>query len=111
MNTYFDKNEHFNSNRRIFETYYQEAARPAGRLQRALDALLGGASALVSALSGAKARRLAKALTVAVSLVGFVGVIGAMERGSLGLGSGLLIGAILVGAEYLCLRGRRQSKD
>ncbi|MBR3893631.1 MAG: hypothetical protein IKJ35_00635 [Clostridia bacterium] len=110
MNTYFDQNEGFNSNKRIFEAYYQEARKPAGKLQRALDALLSSLSSLAKTETRAKVIRLAKACGVAVSLIGFVGVIGAMERGTLGLGSGLLIGALLIGAEYLCLRGRRQDR-
>ncbi len=110
MNTYFDKNESFNSNNRIFEAYYQEVRKPAGKLQRALDALLSSLCALSKAENKAKVIRVARLLGMAVSLVGFVGVIGAMESGMLGLGSGLLIGALLVGAEYLCLRGCRQDR-
>jgi len=110
MNTYFDKNERFDSNKRIFEAYYQETRKPAGKLQRALDALLSSLSSLAKAENRAKVIRLARVCGVAVSLIGFIGVIGAMERGTLGLGSGLLIGALLIGAEYLCLRGRRQDR-
>ena len=112
MNAYFQQNEDFSSNKRIFEAYYNEAIKPAGRMQKSLDTLLSYLYIMIKALTSARAKAVLKAFTVAVSLVGFVGVIGAMEQGALGLGAGLAIGAVLIGAEYLCLRGKRQvSKD
>lgn len=110
MNTYMNKSADFNSNSRIFEAYYQEIAKPAGKLQRAVDALLSKLSSFAKAENRAVAIRLAKVAGVAMSMVGLVGVIGAMECGALGLGNGLLIGSLLVGVEYLCLRGRRHTK-
>lgn len=106
MNTYFEKNENFSSNSRIFEAYFTEAVKPAGTFQKCLDSMLYLLSALLRILTGATVRRIAKVSAVALSLVGFIGVIGAIERGSLGIGMGLLLGAILLGIEYLCLRGK-----
>ena len=111
MNAYFDRNNEFNSNSRIFEAYYQEIAKPAGKLQRWIDAALSKLSALTKPENLTTAIRLAKVAGVALSLVGLVGIIGAMESGALGLGNGLLIGSLLVGVEYLCLRGRRHAKE
>lgn len=59
---------------------------------------------LIGFLTGAKARAAWKVGTVAICLVGMVGIIGAMETGVLPLPLGLLFGLLLVGAEFLCLR-------
>ena len=45
-----------------------------------------------------------KVVTVALCLVGLIGIIGGMESGALSLPLGLLFGLLLVGAEFLCLR-------
>lgn len=100
MNASYEKNGRFDSNSRIFEGYYTESAPRTDGLRKALEALR----------SSEKARTVSTTLRVlgtALSLVGFVGVIGAMESGSLSLLKGLAIGAILIGVEYLCLRRRR----
>lgn len=107
MNAYYNKNEAFDSNKRIIEAYFGESLKTAGTGQKVLDALFSWLSVFLRVLTCATARRIAKATAVAVTLVGFVGVIGAMERGVLGLGLGLAIGTILLGIEYLCLRPHR----
>jgi len=57
----------------------------------------------LSALACSRILRVAKAVTFSVVLFSFLGVVGAMEHGRLGIGSGLLISAVLLGLEYLCL--------
>ena len=111
MNAYFDNNGAFNSNSRIFEGYFTEAETRTSGLQRAAEKLFSRVADLARTLTDSRACRLIKAITVALSLIGFAGVIGAMERGSLGMGTGVLIGATLIGLEYLCLRGRRQRSE
>lgn len=108
MNTAFEKNGNFNSNNRIFEGYFEEPAKTFGTIRRGLDSFLYIIVSVITALSSAKAIALYKVFGVACSLVGFIGVIGAVERGSLGFGAGLLIGAVLIGVEYLCLRSKRR---
>ena len=107
MNAYYNKNEAFDSNKRIIEAYFGESVRVQNRVQKLLEQVLYLLSALLQLLSSASVRRVAKVTSVAVLLVGFVGVIGAMESGALGLGAGLLIGAALVCLEILCLRPHR----
>lgn len=107
MNTTFEKNSNFNSNNRIFEGYFEEPAKAVGTLRRGVDSFLYIIISVITAMTSAKAIALYKVFGVACSLVGFIGVIGAVERGSLGFGAGLLIGAVLIGVEYLCLRPRR----
>ena len=111
MNAYFENKGTFNSNNRIFEGYFTESETRTSRLQRMLEKLFSRTSGLVKVLTDSRVCRLIKAITVALSLIGFVGVVGAMEQGGLGMGTGLLIGATLVGLEYLCLRGRRQKAE
>ena len=106
MNAYYDKNGQGCSNKGIVEAYFGESVKTVSGWERALERILSVLALIVSFLCSDLCRRIAKATSVAVCLVGFVGVIGAMERGTLGLGLGLLIGAILLGIEVLCLRPR-----
>lgn len=112
MNAYYENKGSFNSNSRIFEGYFTEPERTSNWLRETLKKLVAFLYTLVRVLTDSRVCRIAKAVSVAISLIGFVGVIGAIEHGTLGLGMGLLIGAFLLGFEYLCLRGRRQvSRD
>ena len=111
MNAYYENNGRFSSNNRIFEGCFPETKKSHGTLQGLRRKLTSSVTALAKALSDSRVCRFAKAISLAVSLVGFVGVIGAIEHGGIGLGTGLLIGSVLLGVEYLCLRGRRQETD
>ncbi len=101
MNRCCDENQFLNSNNRIFEGYFTEVAKREGAWRRSLRDAFG---AVKKAVLCARARRTAKAVAFTGCLVGFVGIIGAMEAGSLALGTGLLLGAGLLLIEYLCLR-------
>lgn len=104
MNASFEQNRTFNSNSRIFDAYFVESARPAKAWKRIADAVVSAAASAYSIWKNSALVRVLRAVGVAASLVGFLGIIGAMERGTLGLGAGLFWGLLLVGAEYLCLR-------
>ncbi len=107
MNTCFDKNSEFDSNKRIIEAYFGEDAIPSSPWRKYAEQLLFLLSALLRVLTCTKARRICKAVSLALCLVGFIGIIGAMERGVIGLGLGLLIGIAIIGIEALCLRSHR----
>ena len=107
MNAYYNKNEDFSSNKRIIEAYFGESVKRVGATERCLERLLCMLAALLRALTSTTARRITKATAVAITLVAFIGVIGAMETGAMSLGLGILVGAILLGIEYLCLRPQR----
>ena len=107
MNAYYNKNEAFDSNKRIIEAYFGESVRAESPFKKLFEQVLYLLSVVLQALTCTAVRRVAKATTVAILLIGFVGVIGAMESGALGLGTGLLIGGLLVGLEILCLRPHR----
>ena len=108
MNAYFESNVDFNSNSRIIEAYFEESVRRQSSAKRVGDLLFGLLTAILSTLTCTKAKCIFKAVSVAVTLCGFVGIIGAMEHGSLGLGAGFLMGMGLVAIEYACLRRRQQ---
>ena len=109
MNRYFDKNDVFSSNNRIFESFFTDAPVQKTKLEKWLEKLSRVLFSILVFLSSAAFVKLAKCIGVAGSLVGFVGIIGAMEQGTLGLGIGLCIGAVLLLIEYLCLRGNHRS--
>ena len=107
MNRYYDQNEQFRSNNRIFEGYFTESRKSVGGVQRRLDALLSILYAILVMLTSERAIRLGRVLGVVGSLVGMGVLFAAIEAGSVGLGVGLLLGSLLVGIEYLCLRRHR----
>ena len=107
MNTYFQQDGEFNSNKRIIDAYLAEQPVSTGAWRGRLEQLLFVLLSIVRVLTCAKARRICKALSLAVCLVAFVGVIGAMEHGTLSFGAGILIGLVIIAAEALCLRPHR----
>ena len=106
MNAYFDREANFDTNKRIIEAYFTDVSTAPSRAERAMQAILSFLFACWKILTGEASRRIFKALSLSLSLVGLIGIIGAMERGTLSLAAGLLIGSLLVGIEYLCLRPR-----
>ncbi len=102
MNKYYDNNEQFNSNKRIFEVYFTEIKKEPTLLERMGNIL----SWLFAALTSARARGIAKAMIVIACLIGFVGLIGAIEQGFLSIGTGLLLSVPLLIIEVLCFKKR-----
>lgn len=103
MNRCFDNEQGFNSNSRIFNAYYINA--------NSTDRALSAESKKLLKLQNSKllksVLRVAKPVIFSLGLVGLVGVAGAIEAGSLGLGTGVAISLALFGVEYLCLRRQR----
>ena len=66
--------------------------------------MLAALSLILAFLTCERTRAIARALGFGLSLVGFIGIIGAMETGAIRLGFGLVLGAALLGVEVLCLR-------
>ena len=108
MNTTFEQNSNFNSKSRIYEGYFEESASRAGSIRRGLESFLYISASILTAMTSAKAIALFKVIGMAGTLVGFVGIIGAVEQGTLGMGAGFWLGTLLVGIEYLCLRSKRR---
>ena len=107
MNKYFDQNDIFNSNSRIHEGFFTEEKREESKLEKACKKLLSIPAFLAKIAADQKVRGIVKAGFTAFSLIALVGIAGAIEAGTLGLGSGLLCAALLLGMELLCLKGRQ----
>lgn len=107
MNRYFEKENEFNSNSRIFEGFFKEEEYRKSRLEAYCEKLLTLPSRLAAIATNQKACGIVKAGVTACTLIALVGIVGAMEAGSLALGTGILCGALLLAVELLCLKGRR----
>ena len=104
MNAYYQQNARVNSNNDIFEAYFTEGTVRVSVWKRIADQLLAMLAALLTFAVSAPIRRFLRVGGTAISLVGIIGVIGAIECGTLGIGLGFLIGLGLVGFELFCLR-------
>ena len=103
MNISYQNNGRIYSNNDIFGDYFNVGAKPS-KMRKAADAMLAALSFVLAFLTATRTRVVARALGFGICLVGFVGIIGAMETGALSLGLGLVLGALLLGIEVLCLR-------
>ena len=103
MNVSYQNNGRIYSNNDIFADYFNVGARPS-KMRKAADAILAALSLILTFLTAARTRVIARTVGFGLTLVGFVGIIGAMEAGTISLGLGLILGAALLGIEVLCLR-------
>lgn len=98
MNAYYDNFNRQISDSRIIEGYFEEIQQRESlwkRLCKKAKAVLG--SVLV--------KRLAKPVSLALSLAAVTLIVGAIEGGRMGLGAGLLAGGFVIALEALALRG------
>ena len=107
MNRTAEQNRSFNSNSRIFEAHFEEYAIPQKSLRQVMDLFLYIIAIAFRFITSAKAVAWLRVVGVAGSLVGMIGIIGAVEQGNIGLGSAFLMGSALIAIEYLCLRPKR----
>lgn len=103
MNISYQSNERVYSNNDIFGDYFNVGVRHS-KMRKAADAMLTALSSILAFLTATRTRVAARAVGFGLCLVGFVGIIGAMETGAISLGFGLILGAALLGIEVLCLR-------
>ncbi len=104
MNISYQKNSQVNSNNDIYATYLPKVAMPAGALRRMLDRILAFLSHMLLSLTSARAKSILRVSGVALSLIGMLCVVSAIESGALSLFGGLLLGGLFIGIEFLCLR-------
>ncbi|MBR2721466.1 MAG: hypothetical protein IKB75_01660 [Clostridia bacterium] len=107
MNAYYDKNNQFISNNRIYEAYFTESKKKEPAVISALRKILSFVYTLLLQLGSA---RILKVCMIPLLVVGFLGVACAVESGAIGFGVGLLLLGILLFAEYLLLRGKQATK-
>ena len=103
MNISYQNNGRIYSNNDIFGDYFNTGARHS-KMRKAADAMLAALSLILAFLTATRTRAILRTIGFGISLVGFVGVIGAMESGTISLGFGLILGAALLVIEVLCLR-------
>lgn len=106
MNRYYQENEQFNSNNRIYEGYFTETERKVRGFSKVLEMLL---YVLYLAMTSVRFHRVLRAVSLALCLVGIVGIVAAIECGTLSVGVGLSVGIAVVAIEILCLRHRQRS--
>ena len=104
MNAYYNNNRCYNSNSDVFEAYFYGQAKTAPAWKKQLELLLSYLCAIITALCSTTAKRLYRVSGVALSLVGIIGIIGAMESNALPLWAGILTALPLLFVEFLCLR-------
>lgn len=104
MNKTFANQEHYISNKRIIDAYFNEADMPVSPAKKVANWIASVLYAIIHALTCAKAARLTKVFVIVACFVGFVGIIGAMERGTLSLALGLFLSALILAIEYRCLK-------
>ena len=109
MNAYFEQNEKNISNNRIYNSYFETKAKSGFMGRTAMKTAFELILSLLSLLCSTRARTLVRVFAVAISLVGFIGVIGAVEHNSLSMLGGVLIGSVLIVVEYFALRGIKKS--
>lgn len=103
MNISYQNNERIYSNNDILGDYFNVGTRYS-KMRKAADAMLAALSLILTFLTATRTRVIARAIGFGLCLVGFVGVIGAMETGAISLAFGLILGAAILGIELLCLR-------
>ncbi len=103
MNVSYQNNGRIYSNNDIFADYFNVGTRHS-KMRKAADAMLAALSLILTFLTAARTRVIARTVGFGLTLVGFVGIIGAMEAGTISLGLGLIFSAALLGIEVLCLR-------
>lgn len=108
MNAYYDNFQNKISNSRIIEGYFEELAPKRALRKRLSDAAVAANTKAKAILSSAVVRRFAKPISLALSLVGVAGIIGAIERDRMGLFAGLFLGSLLIALEGLALRGLKK---
>lgn len=107
MNRSFSEIGSFDSNNGIYEAFYKEYVEIDSRLHARKKQLSEWLSKAFKALTCTRARCLAKAFAVVASLVGLIGVAGAVEMENISLSLGLTLGTLMIAIEYFCLKRKK----
>ena len=111
MNAYYDSFQNKISNSRIIEGYFEEVEQDKTFGQKLSDTAAQVGAKIKALLSSAFVRRFAKPISLALSLVGIAGIIGAIEQGRMGLFAGFLLGLLVIAFEGLALRGVKKKAE
>lgn len=99
MNTYYK----FNSISNI-ETEDKHRIRRTASSVHIVDRLLAFIYGIMAIIISQKALKIIKVSLSAIGFIGFFGIIGGMEKGSLGMISGLLLCALITAVEFVILK-------
>ena len=108
MNAYYDNFQNKISNSRIIEGYFEDLTPDKTLWKKLLDTAASIVAKAKALLSSTVVRRFAKPVSLALSLFGVAGIIGAIEQGRLDLFAGLLLGLLVITFEGLALRGAKK---
>ncbi len=111
MNASYNKKYDFDSNNRIYEGYFTEVKKEKSKLAKLLSSLLACLFGVWQLLSQVGVRRVVKVAMIPLLVIGFLGVACSVESGAIGFGLGLLLLALLLVAEFLCLRTKRSARS
>ena len=89
---------------RIYDAFYAQIAAPAFERKNRAHKWVESIKSIHQVLTGATAKRLAKVTGATLSVLGLVGVAGGIQQNRISLLGGLAVGAILLAAEFVCLR-------
>ena len=109
MNRCFDDKSRFDSNNRSYKKVLPEVSVVTKKRFVPGTSLLERVRTTLALRVSARVLNLCRAAALALTLVLFVGIIGAMERGTLGFGRGMLWGTVILGVEYLALRSIKKN--
>ena len=104
MNKAYDLSNNVYSNTGIYDAFYAQIAAPAFERKNRACKWAEGIKSIHQALTGATAKRLAKVTGATMSVLGLVGIAGSIQQNRVSLLGGLAIGAILLAAEFICLK-------
>lgn len=98
MNVCYDDFRNNISDSRIIEGYFEEIQPKESFWKKACEKSK-------AILTSSVVRRFAKPVALSVSLLSVGAIIGGIESGRMGLGTGLLVGGLIIAFEALALRG------
>ena len=102
MNGYYTRENQYNGC--TASRASRAADRMIARADRAADVLVMLLSALIGALRDRNVRTVIRYAVVAACFFGFVGLVGGIERGTMSLGGGVVLGLFLIFVEIYCLK-------
>ena len=102
MNKTFSNSSNIVSVNGIFERFYAEASVQSEAAKKLSDLL----TKAIQILTSVKTTRMLRAFAAAGSLVGLIGIAGAIEVGNLSPILGLVFASGMVAVEYICLKPR-----
>ena len=106
MNRYYDINENKKSNC----TYLGSVDRFETENDGIVDSVIAFFAALVDLLRSEGFRTVLRVISTVACFVGFIGIIGSVESGSMTLGSGILFSVFMIFVEIICFIPAKQEK-